>query len=51
VLLSGNHVAIAAWRRRQSLKTTFERRPDLLTRAPLSEPDLVMLRELPKQRS
>jgi tRNA (guanine37-N1)-methyltransferase len=51
VLLSGNHAAIAAWRRRQSLQTTFERRPDLLTRAPLSEPDLVMLRELQKPRS
>jgi tRNA (guanine37-N1)-methyltransferase len=51
ILLSGNHAAIAAWRRRQSLQTTFERRPDLLTRAPLSEPDLVMLREFHLQRS
>ena len=51
VLLSGNHAAIAAWRRRQSLQTTFERRPDLLTRAPLSEHDLVMLREIQQQRS
>lgn len=30
VLLSGNHAAIAAWRREQSLERTRERRPDLL---------------------
>lgn len=29
-LLSGDHAAIAAWRRRQSEKRTAERRPDLL---------------------
>lgn len=31
VLLSGNHQAIAEWRREQSLKRTAERRADLLT--------------------
>lgn len=30
VLLSGNHAAIARWRREQSLKRTLELRPDLL---------------------
>ncbi len=30
VLLSGDHAAIAAWRHRQSLARTAERRPDLL---------------------
>ena len=30
VLLSGNHQAIAAWRREQALRRTRERRPDLL---------------------
>lgn len=30
VLLSGNHGAIASWRRQQSLERTRERRPDLL---------------------
>jgi tRNA (guanine37-N1)-methyltransferase len=30
VLLSGNHAAIAAWRKEQALKRTRERRPDLL---------------------
>ena len=37
VLLSGNHAAITRWRRRQALLRTRERRPDLLTRAHLSE--------------
>lgn len=30
VLLSGNHQAVAQWRREQSLRRTAERRPDLL---------------------
>ena len=37
VLLSGDHGAIARWRRRQSLSRTQERRPDLLGNAPLTE--------------
>ncbi len=32
ILLSGNHAAIAAWRRRQSIERTARRRPDLFTR-------------------
>jgi tRNA (guanine37-N1)-methyltransferase len=31
VLLSGHHAQVAAWRRRQSLQRTRERRPELLT--------------------
>lgn len=31
VLLSGNHAEIAAWRRKESLRITAERRPDLLS--------------------
>lgn len=34
VLLGGNHAAIAAWRREQSLLRTRERRPDLLSPPP-----------------
>jgi len=33
VLLSGNHAAIDAWRRQQSLALTADRRPDLLEAA------------------
>jgi tRNA (guanine37-N1)-methyltransferase len=34
VLLSGDHAAIARWRRAQSLRRTAERRPDLLAALP-----------------
>jgi tRNA (guanine37-N1)-methyltransferase len=37
VLLSGHHAEIARWRRRQALKRTAERRPDLLQGAELTE--------------
>ncbi len=46
VLLSGNHARIAKWRREQSLKRTFERRPDLLTDAPLTEDDRLYLESI-----
>lgn len=36
VLLSGNHGAVAAWRRKESLLRTLARRPDLLEGAELS---------------
>jgi len=39
VLRSGNHAAIARWRREQSLRRTWERRPELLSIANLSEDD------------
>ena len=37
VLLSGHHAQVAAWRRRQALERTRERRPDLLTPEHLGE--------------
>jgi tRNA (guanine37-N1)-methyltransferase len=37
ILLSGNHVEIARWRRRQALLRTRERRPDLLAKTALTE--------------
>ncbi|WP_027715911.1 tRNA (guanosine(37)-N1)-methyltransferase TrmD [Desulfuromonas sp. TF] len=46
VLLSGNHAEIARWRRRQQLKRTLRRRPDLLPGARLSEEDRRFLAEL-----
>jgi tRNA (guanine37-N1)-methyltransferase len=51
VLLSGDHAAIARWRRRESLRRTFERRPDLLARAPLSDEDRAFLSTLPAGRN
>lgn len=46
VLLSGNHAQIERWRRKESLRRTFLRRPDLLEQAHLSEGDLFFLEEL-----
>ena len=46
VLLSGNHAAIAQWRRREALRRTLERRPDMLEKADLSAEDVNTLRAL-----
>lgn len=39
VLLSGDHAAVARWRREQALKRTWERRPELLEKAHLTPPE------------
>jgi tRNA (guanine37-N1)-methyltransferase len=46
VLLGGNHADIARWRRRQALARTWQRRPELLERAELSDDDIRYLDEL-----
>ena len=46
VLLSGHQKKIDEWRRRESLKRTLERRPDMLKQADLTEEDKRMLEEL-----
>ena len=46
VLLSGNHAEIDGWRRRESLRRTLERRPDLLDGAELSKEDLRFIEDL-----
>lgn len=46
VLLSGHHGEVARWRRREALRRTLERRPDLLERAALSDADRATLDEL-----
>ncbi len=43
VLLSGDHAAIARWRRQQALGRTWLRRPDLLARMTLSREDRRLL--------
>jgi tRNA (guanine37-N1)-methyltransferase len=37
ILLSGNHAAIAGWRREQALRRTWDRRPDMLNNAKLTD--------------
>ncbi|WP_336634449.1 tRNA (guanosine(37)-N1)-methyltransferase TrmD [Lysinibacillus fusiformis] len=46
VLLSGNHAKIEQWREEQSLKRTFERRPDLLDQYPLTDKQKLYLEKL-----
>ena len=46
VLLSGHHANVACWRRREALRRTLERRPDLLERADLTAKDRQFLAEL-----
>jgi tRNA (guanine37-N1)-methyltransferase len=46
VLLSGDHEKIARWRRKEALRATRERRPDLLAQASFSPLDEKLLREI-----
>jgi len=48
VLLSGNHREILAWRRKESLRRTYVRRPDLLEKIALSPEDRETLEEIKK---
>ncbi len=49
VLLSGDHLAIARWRRKEAIRRTRDRRPDLLATASLSELDRELLAELEEE--
>jgi len=46
VLLSGNHEQIRQWRRKEALRRTKERRPDLLAKSSLTEEDSALLGEI-----
>lgn len=46
VLLSGNHASIEKWRRREALKRTFLKRPDLIELADLTSGDRAFLEEM-----
>jgi tRNA (guanine37-N1)-methyltransferase len=46
VLLSGNHAAISLWRKKEALKRTWMRRPDLLSKAKLSREDRILLEQI-----
>ncbi|MBQ0139268.1 MAG: tRNA (guanosine(37)-N1)-methyltransferase TrmD [Kurthia sp.] len=48
VLMSGNHAKIEQWRMEQSIKRTFERRPDLFEHVELSQEQQKYLNELKK---
>jgi tRNA (guanine37-N1)-methyltransferase len=46
VLLSGNHAKIEKWRREQALTRTFNKRPDMIEKADLSDKDRKFLKEV-----
>ena len=50
VLFSGHHEKIRRWRREQQLRATLERRPDLLSKAPLDEDERALLEKLAGER-
>ncbi len=49
ILISGNHSAISLWRRKEALRRTWARRPDLLAKSNLSSEDKKMLEEVLRQ--
>jgi tRNA (guanine37-N1)-methyltransferase len=51
VLLSGNHQQIRRWRRREALRRTLQRRPELLQQATLSCDDRALLDEIQRATS
>lgn len=50
VLLSGDHPAIAAWRRGEGIRRTAERRPDLLAGAELTPEERARLPRVPRRQ-
>jgi tRNA (guanine37-N1)-methyltransferase len=50
VLLSGHHEEIRLWRRREALRRTLARRPDLLAGAELSDEDRRLVREILREQ-
>ena len=49
VLVSGNHAEIELWRRRESLKRTYKRRPDLLGKIELCAADEQYLKKIKRE--
>lgn len=51
VLLSGNHEKIRLWRKKESLRRTLKRRPELLDKYELSPEEKILLEEVKKEES
>lgn len=49
VLLCGNHAEIERWRKKESLRKTYQRRPDLLKKIRLSAEDRKILNEIKEE--
>lgn len=51
VLLSGNHAKIEEWRKKEALKRTLNRRPDLLENYELSKEENALLNEIKSEKN
>ena len=51
VLVSGDHAKIQRWRRKEALRNTWKRRPDLLTGRELEKADAKLLAEVEEEES
>ncbi len=49
VLLSGNHAAIARWRRKEALRRTLKNRPELIDKAGLAPEDIELIRGIKEE--
>lgn len=49
ILVSGHHAQVEAWRRREALRATLKRRPDLLEAAELSKQEQTWLEEMKRE--
>ncbi len=49
VLLSGNHKDILRWRRKEAIRRTLERRPELLEKSQLCDEDYKLIREIKEE--
>jgi tRNA (guanine37-N1)-methyltransferase len=50
VLLSGNHREVARWRRKEALRRTLKRRPDLLEKVSLTGEDHTLILEIKEEQ-
>ncbi len=49
VLLSGNHAAIARWRRKEALRRTLKNRPELIEKAGLAPEDIELISRIKEE--
>lgn len=49
VLVSGNHREIARWRRKEALRRTLRRRPELIGNASLADEDMTLISEIKEE--
>jgi tRNA (guanine37-N1)-methyltransferase len=50
ILRSGDHKAVAVWRRKESLRITLERRPELLSKANLQGMDQALIKQIEEEK-